>query len=554
MYEKTKKYRMRLNQLIDSTQSWLGHWKDLSDYIAPRLGRNLTGQGTSTPNDGAKRNQKIINSVASDGVRVLSAGLMGGLVSPSRPWFNLTLPDEDLLEDEEIKTWLHDSRTVLLTILAKSNFYAASHAQFNELGVFGTGAMLIEEDFKTVARFRPFTIGEYYLGANSENRVDTLYRTFSMTAKQMVEEFGIEKVSEPVKTCYENNNLEEYFDVVHCIQPSKTFESKSKKSEDKPWESVYYEHSGSQDTFLRKSGYDEQPFVAPRWETTAVDVWGSNCPGMQGIGDAKMLQKMEEKKIQALEKMVNPPLNAPTNMRNTAATLIPGGVNYVDVQQGQQGLTPVHQVNPDTQGIGMEIRNVEERIRRIFFNDLFLSILATDKNMTATEVAERTSERLLMLGPVVEKLQHEFLDKVIDRVFSIAERFGLIPEPPQSLEGMDVKVEYISLLAQAQKMVGTASIEQLAAFVGNLAAVKPDVLDKVNFDEMIDQYGQMLGAPPKVVRPDEEVAGIRQKSMQAMQQQQMPEQLEKTAKGAKTLSETEVGNNSALDQMLGALQ
>jgi len=554
MYEKTKQYRMRLNQLIDSTQTWLGHWKDLSDYIAPRLGRNLTGQGTSQPNDGSKKNQKIINSVASDAVRVLSAGLMGGLVSPSRPWFNLTLPDEELLEDEEVKTWLHDSRTALLTVLAKSNFYAAAHAEFNEISVFGTGAMLIEEDFETVVRFRPFTIGEYYLGANSENRVDCLYRTFTMTAKQMIDEFGIDKVSEPVKTCYENDNLEERFDVVHCIQPSKTFDSKSKKSEDKPWESVYYEHSGSQDELLRKSGYDEQPFVAPRWETTGVDVLGSNCPGMQGIGDAKMLQKMEEKKIQALEKMVNPPLNAPTNMRNTAATLIPGGVNYVDVQQGQQGLTPVHQVNPDTQGIGMEIRNVEERIRRIFFNDLFLSILATDKNMTATEVAERTSERLLMLGPVVEKLQYEFLDKIIDRVFSIAERFGLIPEPPQVLEGMDVKVEYISLLAQAQKMVGTASIEQLAAFVGNLAAVKPDVLDKVNFDEMIDQYGQMLGAPPKVVRADEDVAGIRQKNMQAMQQQQMPEQLEKTANGAKTLSETEVGNNSALDQMLGALQ
>lgn len=551
MTQEYKDYVAKYNSLRQESESWRPHWKEISEYMMPRQSAYLTSTQDET-DKGRKKNQKIINGSSKDALRIIGAGLQGGLTSPSRPWFALGVEDSDLMQYDPVRQWLHTVRTRLLTIFAKSNFYGSVHGIYQEMAAFGTAAMLIDEDFRTVIRCRPFTIGEYNLAVGSDYRVNTLFRQFSMTAAQMVQAYGKDAVSDKVLDALANNNFAQAFEVVHGIQPNGGYESAKMDARGKKFESVSFEYGTNPEKFLKVSGYNSVPFVAPRWEVTGTSVYGG-CPGMDALADAKMLQKMEEKKLKGLDKQIDPPMNAPMSMKSQGGTIVAGGVNYIDTQQGGQGFVPTYQVQLDFQNIAYEIDRVEQRIRRFFFNDLFLSILSNDKRMTATEVAERHEEKLLMLGPVIERLQPEFLDITIDRTFEIAMRFGLLPPPPKELEGMDLKIDYISILAQAQKMVGVSSIEQTATFLGGLAQLKPDVLDKFDADEAVDIYSEAVGAPPKIIRTDEQVAAIRNERVKQQQAQAKAEQAMAMTQGAKNLAQAPMGQGNALDRTVETL-
>ena len=249
--------------------------------------------------------------------------------------------------------------------------------------------------------------------------------------------------------------------------------------------------------------------------------------------------------------MVDPPMNAPTSMKRTGATIISGGVNYLDPAQGGQTFTPVYNVKPDLQNMAFEIDRVETRIKNYFFNNLFLAILDQNKTMTATEVAQRTQEKLLILGNVVDRTGTEMLNIVIERTYNIMLSMGLIPEPPEVIQGTEFNIEYISLLAQAQKVTGLSAIEQTAAFVGNLAGADPNVLDKFDFDQAVDEYAKTVGVPPTLIRSDTEVKKIRAAKAEAAQQAQQQQMMAAAPQAAKQLSDSKLGENNALEVLTG---
>jgi hypothetical protein len=546
---KTTRYRQRFKQLKQKTDTWREHWKDLADFVLPRKSMYLTND-TEESNDGGKVNENIINGVATLDAGILANGI-GNMTSPSKPWFELGVNDKDLMELEAVKSWLRMVRDGMLEIFAKSNFYISAHNLYEEIGVFGTNAMLIEQDWKTIIRCRPFTIGEFYIGLDDTYRPDTLYRKFELTARQLIDKFGEENVSREVMECKERGDLEKTFIVIHTIEPNSSMDSTKADKRGMAYKSVYFElDAEDKDRMLRESGYKSMPFVAPRWKVKGVDTYGES-PGMNALGDIKMLQLMEEKKLNGLEKQVDPPLNAPTSLKAKGGTILSGGINYVDTTQGKGGITPVHEVNLALDKLGAEIERVENRIDKHFYTNIFLSIIEADKsNMTATEIAERVSERLSQVGSLVERLETEFLDVAMDRVFSIMEDMGVLPDPPEELAGKDIKVEYISILSQAQKMAGISSVEQTAMFISGLAEANPEVLDKFDFDEAVDVYASMANVPPTLIRSDIEVSKLRQiRAEQAAKEQQKLDQID-AAQTAKTLSETRFNTDSVLDGLV----
>lgn len=223
----------------------------------------------------------------------------------------------------------------------------------------------------------------------------------------------------------------------------------------------------------------------------------------------------------------------------------------MDVLQGQQGFSPAYQINPDLNAMAATISSVRQEIRDGFFNDLFMMMINSGTQMTAREVAERHEEKLLLVGSVIERAQPELLDKIIDRTYSILESNRMIPPPPKEIEGVPITVEYISLLAQAQKMVGTNAIEQFSGYVGRLAAVNPSIMDKVDMDQAVDEYGDMMGVPARIIRSDEEVKKIRDARAQQEQMAQQQAMLAQAANSAKVLSETPTTGNTALTALTG---
>jgi len=561
----TRKYRRRWKQLYEDASNWRGHWRELNEYLFPRRGAFLYNEDEKT-GDGRKKRQKIINSRASLARRVLGSGLMAGLTSPARPWFRLTVDNEEAMETAGVRDWLHDVRAAMLRVFQKSNFYGAARSLYGELGCFGFNAMLIEEDLKKVIRCRPMTIGEAYISLDHEYRPNGLYRKYWLTVEQIVKEFAplgkddkpTQKnpdgtgVNDAVWAAYTGGRIDERYQVFHVIEQRTLRNPKDPGNRSMPFKSIYFLDKDEGDQFLRVSGYRSMPFVAPRWDTIGTDTYG-DCPGMEALADVKMLQKMETDKLMALDKEVNPPMNAPVSMRDTGGTIVSGGVNYIDTQQGQQGFTPAYQVKPDLNGLAFEIDRVENRINEHFFVPLFMSIINENKQMTATETAQRVAEKMQQIGPVIERLQSEFLDVIIERTFTIMESLGMIPEPPQEIQGNDFNIEYISLLAQAQQMYGTVTIEQLAGFVANVAGVSPEILDKVDFDQMLDQYADDLGAPPELIRTDDVVQQIRDGRAQQAAQAQAMETGGNMAQGAKLLSEAKLEGDSALDALMGGV-
>jgi hypothetical protein len=547
--ERPDPWRQIRSQLIaERDQSWREHWRDLAEHILPRRSRFLEDRSKR----GEKKHGKIINGTATRAARTLASGMMSGITSPARPWFQLSTPDVSLAEHGPVKAWLHQVTERMMAVFRASNIYNGLHVLYEDLAVFNTASLMVLEDDEDVLRCYHQPIGSYAIGQSSSQRVDSIVRDFAMTVRQLVNEFGVDHVSESVKRLYESGQGEQPIDICHVIAPNGDFDPRKPIRNKKRWRSVYFEVAAESGTTLRDSGFDEFPALCPRWLVSGEDSYGEG-PGMDALADIRQLQLMERKKLHAIEMKVTPPVVAPSDLRGSAISMLPGGITYADARTAEQAIRPLYQVDFDVSHLAHEIARAERRIDQVFYVDLFLMLAGTDgRDMTAREVVERHEEKMLMLGPVIERLSDELLDPLIDRAFAIMMRRGLIPPPPRELEGENLQVNYISILAQAQRMVATAGVERVTSFVGNLAAVDQTVLDKVDLDETVDAYSHMVGVPPEMIRSDDDVAEIRAARAAAMQQQQQAEAAMAAAQGAETLSRADMRGDNALTRLIGA--
>jgi len=539
----------RKSALWSERSSWLTHWREISENQQPRAGRFVV----TDRNKGDKRANKILDNTAVFGARTLAAGLMSGVTSPARPWFRLEIRDKDLMESAEVKTWLHDTAELLRAIFASSNTYRALHTIYEELGLFGTAASVVLPDFENVIHHHPLTVGEYALATNHKGEVDTLCREFQMTVGQMVQQFGRENCSNTVQDLFAKGNYDTWVDVVHMLEPRRERDTRKLNGKNKRFASLYMEPGKDQaDQYLSESGFDRFPGLTPRWVVTGNDVYGTS-PGMECLGDVKQLQHQQLRKGQAIDYQVNPPLQVPTKYKEATKARLPGGVFYVDSMGQGGGVRSAFDVNLNLQHLGLDIADVRERIRSAYYADLFLMMQGdTRSGITATEVAERHEEKLLMLGPVLERLHNELLSPLIDITFDMAEKAGILPEPPPELEGMDLNVEFISVLAQAQRAVATQGIDRLIGTVGGMAQLKPEVLDKIDFDQVVDDLGNAYGVNPKIILPDNMVAAMREQRAQAAQAAQAAAAMPAMVDAAKTAGDVNVqGVQDVMNGLMG---
>ena len=525
--ELKKHVERRLKAMEDERKSWESHWKDLAAHFLPHRARFLDN-GDRT-NEGDKRNINLFDSCGRTAARTLASGMQSGLTSPARPWFKLAMQNKELEQKDEAKYWLHDTYTRMVAIFGKSNFYEQMHTLYGELAVFGTGCMLVEEDGEDVIRFKTLTAGEYVVDTDASGRVNTLGRRIMMTPLQ-IEESWPEACPQEIKDKVERDN-NDWMEVIHLIEPNKAFKEGGKAGKERAFTSIYMLKAG-QKTILEHSGYYEFPALCPRWETTGSDIYGRS-PGMDALPDCRMLQRMAKDGLEALELEVKPPLNV-TTATNESVDITPGAINYIPPHMaGQAAVTPLYQVKANLPALEQSKANQRDQIRGIFFNNLFMMLADTNKQMTATEVAERNSEKMLMLGPVLDRLRSELFQPLIVRVSGVMHRQGLLALAPDFMQGESIEIEFVSILAQAQKQAGISAIQQIVGFVGEMAQLSPSALDKLDTDEAIDEIAGMLGIPPRLIRSDDVVEALREQREQQMQQQQVMEAMQQGAGIAK---------------------
>lgn len=540
----------RLGALSSERTSWIGQWQDISQNIMPITGRFFT----SDRNNGKNRFTRIYDNTGTIAARTLAAGMLGGLTSPARPWFRLKTGDAQLDEYQPVKMWLAQVTRQMQSIFADSNTYRALHNIYLELGLYGTGSATVLDDFDTGIWHYGHTAGEYMLAADYRGQVNTQYREFDKTVAQLVSEFGYDKCSLTTRNLYDNGGLEQWVTIVHAIEPRAERDLSKRDSKNMPFSSCYFEKgSDSQDQLLRESGFERFRVLAPRWMTVGQDVYGQS-PGMEVLGDVKQLQHEQTRKSQGIDFQTRPPLQAPTSMKHQAVEGLPGGVTFVDSTGQNNGIRPAWEAQINLNYLLQDIQDVRARIRSGFYSDLFLMLANQDnRQMTATEVAERHEEKLLMLGPVLERLHNELLDPLIEITFDRMIKAGIVPPPPDELNGMALNVDFVSLLAQAQRAVANNTTDRFVGNLGIVAQMKPDVLDKFDADQWADSYSDQMGVDPSLIVADEQVAIIRQERAQQQAAAAQQEQAMQMAEAAQKLGTVDTSGRNAASDMIQQL-
>lgn len=534
--------------------TWEADWKRLARHFLPRKCR-LERTGGRADEGGIRGG--TLDSTGYYAMRDLAAGLHGGMTSPARPWFKLALTDPALAGNGAVKRWTDAVEERMRHILHRSNFYNAVHHVYGELGTFGTAFIFCLEDERTGVRFTPLTAGEYCLDTDEHGRVDTVFRSIDMTVRQIIRRFPEANIPQWMLRLYETpSNWNTECKVVHAVYPRSDRRTDLGVSRTMPFVSVYWldgmgsggsRHGGDIPVILSEGGFRQFPGFGVRWDVTGNDVYGKS-PAMDTLPDCVLLQQMTGSMLKALHKEIDPPMVGPADMGQIS--LLPGSFNPANPTGGAgQAVYPAVQVRHNIEATMRAIMQVQEKVREGLFNNLFRMMLNSDRRqITAREVAAREEEKLILIGPVLERLHDELFIPLIDRVFGIMAEGNMLPPWPEELAGAPLQVEFVSVLAQAQKMVATGAVEQFAGFVGSAVQLFPEVADAVNPDAVVDNYARYLGVEANMLRGQDERDQIRQARAEAQQQQMQQQQ---AMMGLDALQKNMSG--SALEGILGGM-
>jgi len=521
--------------------NWENHWQEVSELVLPRRS-DFVGPRES----GDKRGLKAVDSTGIIANELLAAGLQGMLTNPASMWFTLKVDDE-LMGQEGVKAWLEAVEKVIFNEFnaSPSGFTSHMHELYLDLTAFGTSVMFISENEEEELVFSTRHLKECYLAEDAWGKIDTVYRKFDYTVRQIMQRWP-KNPGREVQKLWDKKKYDEKLEVMHCVYPRRDRDPKMKTPEHMPIASCYmlfkFEHT------LAEGGFEEMPYVAPRWIKAAGETYGRG-PGMNTLPDVKMLQQMAKTIIKAAQKVVDPPLQAEDDSVLGPVRTVPGGLNFR--RPGSDPIAPL--ITGARIDIGLDMtRDLRERIREGFFIDQLQ--LNQGPQMTATEVLQRTEEKLRLLGPVLGRLQSEMLSPLINRVFGILSRLNKLPPPPESIEGVEYSVEYVSPLARAQRQVEANSLLRVFEIGGPVLQIDPEAARVVNGADTLRWLANLFGVPSSLVKTEEELEQILEAERQALQQAQQMAMLEQMAGAADKAGGAIQKAGPAVEKLIGGGQ
>lgn len=544
--------------------SWWSYWASLAEFILPKRYHWLIVPNTF--DRGLPINNAIVDSTATLAMRTCAAGMWSGLTSPSRPWFKLGIGLPGIELDADGRAWLEDSEERLYYVLSQSNFYAIMAQAFQDVATFGTAPVIIYEDAETLIRCYLPCAGEYYLAVGSRLTVDTLYREFNLTVLGIVEMFGIENCPEVIRGMWRigGASLDREYVVCQAIEPNYAIKSRSGNGEIRvvpgsfTYREVYWLKGVKTNAELSRRGFREKPFFVARWSVVSNDPYGRS-PGMDCLGDTKQLQQETRRKGEFIEKLVRPPMGANLDMKNEPSSIQPGMITYTSTDGQKKGFWPLFEVQPAALApMIQDIQEVQKRIERAFFVDVFMAITRMEgvQPRNELELTKRDLERLQELGPFVKLWEDECAEPALTRVMTIMQRNRLLKPMPDSLQGVPLKFTFMSMMkiaqAAAQNTTIASTVQQGILFAqGAQQSGAPDPLDNLDLDQSLRTMADNANFPVKLVRSEQQVAEMRQQRSQAQQMQGVAAIAPAAVDAAKTLSDTSMAPGSALSAIMG---
>jgi len=479
------------DRLKSMRSNWDTYWEQLAQYVLPRKD-NVYGH----PTVGEDKHNKLYDSTSIHSNELLASALHSMLTNPSSVWFGLATGDKEIDNQKEVRQWLQDAVMRIIKVLNNSNFQEEIHETYTDLGGLGTNTLFMDEDESDVVRFYSRPIYESYVQEDSKGQIDTVYREYDYDLRQIVMAFGEDILKDlELKMQYEKDATRKYC-IIHAVEPVPNTDRFASYHvlKDKPM-------------LLKEASFNEKPFAVPRWTKISGEVYG-RCPAMKALPDIKMLNQMMRTAIRAAQKAADPPLMVPDNGFLLPLRTVPGGTNIYRAGTKDRIEPLVHNARVDINADMIE--QIRVRVRQAFFIDQLQ--LQDGPQMTATEVMQRTEEKLRMMGPILGRLNNELLKPIIDRVFGIMLRKQMFGPIPEALAKRDLEITYVSQISKAQRASEADTFTRVIQSIAPIIEAQPQVFDNLNGDQILRYHAKIFGLPEEMLRsPDavEEARGAR---------------------------------------------
>lgn len=517
-------------QFKTNRATWESHWTEIAQRIMPRAAEfNID----VTP--GAKRTEKIYDATAALALDRFGAAIESLLTPRASRWHSLRSTNDELNRVHAVRLYFDQVEDAIFKrrYSPAANFASQTHEVYLSLGAFGTGGIFVTDppNDDVGLRYRVVPLSGLFIAEDETGIVDTVYRMAKMTPRQMAMKWGKDKISRDSQRKLEKDS-EARIEVVHLVKPNKDRDPTSPLSIKKPFVSVWFEPEFANE--LEVGGYDEQPYLVSRYNSSPSEVFGRS-PATVILPDIKMINEMSKTVIIAAQKVVDPPLIIADDGVTLPVNTKAGGSTFARIE-GRGAQAPVLPLNTGARvDIGLDMMDQ----RRQTINDAFLislfQILVDTPNMTATEVMSRAQEKGALLAPTVGRQQSEFLGPLISRELMILSRQGELPDmPPELVEAEgEYTVEYVSPLARAQRAEEGVGILRTIESIQPFAQVDPGVFDNFDLDEITRTLADINGMPQRTLTDERAMAEERQARAQQAQAAQAMEAGAQMAPAAK---------------------
>ena len=522
----------RVGTLYNDRSLFDNMWQEIAERTYPEHANFIY-----TPTAGEKRMTKVYDSVAIHSNQLLSSGLFSLLTSPANQWVQFMPVDIRLAQIREVALYLDEVSRIMYHEINKApaGFSTAMHESYLSFGAFGNLCVFVEELLKQDSlSFLSLPLYECYFIENQHGFIDTLYRKYDRTVEQWARKFGEENLSTDTRKMVKDNKLDKMVEGFHIIMPREAHDILSFKSTEKPFLSAYVEKKAKH--VVKEGGYDELPFMGARFYKTSFESYGRG-PGSTALPDVKMLMQVAKVTIRAAQKTVDPPIILPDSGFLRPVRTTPGGLNFY--QKGRINSKNDIDVFPTgSPGIGLEyMESLHKRIREAFFVDQLQ--LHEGPQMTATEVMQRTEEKLRLMGPLLGRIQTELLGPMIKRVYGLLYRADKFPPLPEALSDQPVKIVYTSPIARAQEQVEANGLMRAFGVMEPLMDRSPVIMDIFNVDEMGRGIFDMFSVSAKYLNDQKTVDATRQARAEAEKAKQDAENLRAAGQGADSMARAE---------------
>lgn len=509
-----KKLEERYQALKGLRAPWETMWGEIAKFVMPRRvpGLNGTVQSPGTGNEAL-----LFDGTAIQANQTLANGQLAWMSPLESAWFAFEPRPE---QPDSARQWLCKATESAREELAVSNFYTAVHEFYLDRGAFGTACIYLESGRRTMLNAQTWPVGTFVIDVDEGGNVDTVIREFKLTPRQAAQKFGEDKLSVKMRDALKDPKkaLEKHA-FLHAIYPREDADRDKAKLDgpNMPIASVYLESDGCH--ICSTGGYEEMPVMVSRyleWGSGTGSLYGWS-PAFAALPEARQANFLQKMMDALAEKMAFPPVLAPEEMEGDIDANA-HGVTYFS-KDLVAGSMPKEWMTGGKYDVGLQ--RVQERQRAIneaFHVPLFQMFAQIEKQMTAREVAERSSEKLIQFSPTFSRLTSELFNPLLERVFGIGLRAGRFGQVPESIWKKindsqayvpQPRVQYSSRIALALRALPSIGYQRTLERLGTVAQIAPEVLDNFDFDKAERATSMSDGVPADFLRTQDAVQEIR---------------------------------------------